>query len=349
MDWNQVNFNTPSDQYPWSARTAKTGTTQNPVAYEWQIDLCNRVQADYWVNLPAECLQDPDYVTNLATLIYNNLNANLKVYIEYANEVWWESASNPYCASHASSVGLSSYDQYYVYVSVKIWDGFESVFGKNSPRLVKVLAGQGGNTGLITTHLNDLKNITVNPNGATMNAYAVADYFNPGDGSDGWNHAVNVASAAAQTLGVIPLVFYEGGYNGQTPDAQAYTDYTNLLAGLDKYLSGPFCHYTQTGYNWSWYWGAKGKTSDSNTLAVSPKYYALSQWAQAHPKPQTAIAPQQRMKTPVAAFAATVLSIVKDKDAVYGIDGRRIGNAQLRTTRGLRIKRVASGAWLLQL
>ena len=31
---------------------------------------------------------DDDYVTNLAKVLYNKLNPNLHVYVEYSNEVW---------------------------------------------------------------------------------------------------------------------------------------------------------------------------------------------------------------------------------------------------------------------
>src|SRR5262245_16374110 len=49
MDWDNTNN---SERERWSQRPPKSAAKQNPVAYEWMIDLCNRTGADMWVTVP---------------------------------------------------------------------------------------------------------------------------------------------------------------------------------------------------------------------------------------------------------------------------------------------------------
>lgn len=82
------------------------------VALEHQIQLCNAVHADCWINIPV--VADDDYVRKVALALrygtdgtnpytstqanpaYPPLDAGLRVYIEYANEIW-NSASGFRC------------------------------------------------------------------------------------------------------------------------------------------------------------------------------------------------------------------------------------------------------------
>ena len=125
MDWDRTNN---SERERWSQRTARSNVRQNPVAYEWMIDLCNRVNAEMWVTIPHRTIrhtlgdQPADYAVRLAVLIKTGvdlreidvhpllgklgtmtaddlvsaggvktcepLKANLKLYLEYSNETW---------------------------------------------------------------------------------------------------------------------------------------------------------------------------------------------------------------------------------------------------------------------
>lgn len=55
-------------------------------AYEYALALCNELNADCWLTVPA--LADDDYVRQLAVLVKERLNPNLKLYLEYSNELW---------------------------------------------------------------------------------------------------------------------------------------------------------------------------------------------------------------------------------------------------------------------
>jgi len=56
------------------------------IAWEYVIQLANETQKDLWICVPV--MADNNYIVQLATLMKNNLNSNLKLYIEYSNEVW---------------------------------------------------------------------------------------------------------------------------------------------------------------------------------------------------------------------------------------------------------------------
>lgn len=90
MDANGTNSN--RDQ-TWSDRTV-TGKVNFygsaggvVVPYEVQADLCNRVGADMWVNVPARA-STTTYTPQLASLLASTLNAGRKVYVERGNEIW---------------------------------------------------------------------------------------------------------------------------------------------------------------------------------------------------------------------------------------------------------------------
>src|SRR5689334_1078115 len=69
MDWDRTNG---SEREQWKERPQKSDRRQNPVAYEWMIDLCNRTGADLWLTVPHRTVrhtlgdQPADYVLRLA-------------------------------------------------------------------------------------------------------------------------------------------------------------------------------------------------------------------------------------------------------------------------------------------
>jgi Carbohydrate binding module (family 6) len=74
-NWYSMHQSAPG--YGWQGRGG---------AYEYAIALCNELNADCWLTVPAQA--DDDYARQLATLVKAQLNPNLKLYLEYSNELW---------------------------------------------------------------------------------------------------------------------------------------------------------------------------------------------------------------------------------------------------------------------
>jgi hypothetical protein len=87
MDFTNTNNNETRE---WSDRTLpgapSYAATRGGVPWEVCIDLCNLLGKDAWINVPHQASEN--YVRQLATLFRDRLNPNLRVFVEYSNEVW---------------------------------------------------------------------------------------------------------------------------------------------------------------------------------------------------------------------------------------------------------------------
>jgi hypothetical protein len=109
-DWSATDVNMVRH---WSERRtpshmAISGANDPGVALEHQIQLCNTLLVDCWINIPV--LADDEYVRNVALALrfgtdgtnpytstqahpaFPPLDPSLRIYIEYANEIWNSSA-----------------------------------------------------------------------------------------------------------------------------------------------------------------------------------------------------------------------------------------------------------------
>ncbi len=320
MDWGVTNSSTVAS---WSQRIAKTanhytgatlpqtGGGQSGVAYEWMIDLCNRVNADLWVCVPH--MTDANYSNQLATLIKNNLNANLKVYVEYSNECWndgfnqtgWLDAqrninglANPLKWNGKNIYGFGNGGDCrwseYVYFACKTMNEFNKVFGDNSSRVVKVLSGQagwggGGSTNdMCEYHMACSQSPICNPWGVKIDAYAIAPYWNASEHTPLGTEASMRASLAdcvhfldntqtALTGSGIPLICYEGGPDNFSIESISNSPFQEQLTldalnAFQAKVQGIFIWYTLIGQ----VWGLKVQVGDDPS--VSPKWRGYMTW-----------------------------------------------------------------------
>ncbi len=292
MDWNLTN-DLDNPQAHWSTRKQKTSSQLNePIAFEWQIDLCNRTYKDYWITVPPEA--EPSDWTELAELIYATLDPSLRVYVEWANEVWNGAFPvSEYAYGRASALSLPGNDgslSYQAYQSVRLFEAFDAVFGETNPRLVRVISGQAAWTGVFEDLKDALADLTINPNATRPDFFAIAPYVHGtsiAELSGGLATAISwtASSYECASEGGFPLISYEGGTDSFSGDCTAmqhdegiYDIYTGYLDGLvSSQMTGPFMQYTHSGECW----GLKENTSD--TLGVSPKYRAVTDWLVAHP------------------------------------------------------------------
>lgn len=321
MDWANINW---SQLTSWSQRMLPTdpgnyeayidSATPPPapgVAYEWQIDLCNRTGKDFWLCVPARA--DTNYWTQLATLVRDKLHPTLRVYVEYSNETWNDTfGQKQYTIDRAIALGMPGMNQWYqgqsfaVYQSLRIFEAFEDVFGPSSmgTRVIRVFA-YGGNMDTGRKALRDVyKSATYNPNNVLIDMLAIAPYIGGAlNGADPDIAArfraevemiltTDVAEAVADQaeFGIAALGTYEGGQHlllnskvwAQNP--AVYAEYMNMLDRWSTVFT-LFMHYAHTG-TWTDVveqssWGALDHTGQS--LAEAHKYRALLDWATAHP------------------------------------------------------------------
>lgn len=186
MNWMETNG---SDIQHWSDRPTPNDATQGAgkgVALEYLIDLANTLQANPWFTLPHQATDE--YVRQSATMVRDRINPNLKIYIEYSNEVWNgapDFSQQQYAQAQGLALGLAEDPylaslRYYSQRSVEIFKIWKSVFGGRE-RLVRVLASQYVNPWTAEQVLT-WKNAY-----QSADAYAIAPYF-----SGEWDYPENL-------------------------------------------------------------------------------------------------------------------------------------------------------------
>jgi hypothetical protein len=144
MDWMQTNH---SSQSTWQNRPklADRSWAIKGVPLEAMLALANQINADPWFNIPH--LADENYITAFATLIKQQLNTQLYVYVEHSNEVWnrgfeqWQAAENQAQALWGDVD--YGYMQWHGMRTAQICDIFKtSVFSGDSNRVKCVLGVQ---------------------------------------------------------------------------------------------------------------------------------------------------------------------------------------------------------------
>jgi hypothetical protein len=307
MDWGKVNS---AERTSFDQRKQPDDPNQSPqVAYEWMIDLCNRTGKDMWVCIPHAA--DASYSRQLAELIHAQLDPELKLYVEYSNETWnGMFGQHRYAIEQGKKLDLPGLHMragnneyyvgwaYHVYAAVRHFAAFDAVFdGDDAGRLIKVLAGQAGNTAVVEHHVALLDDPTVNPDGVEIDAYAIAPYFgHQVDGgaddvfdqlrADLHDRVLPRVARHAEVLDEagIDLIAYEGGQHLMenavvaNRDPRMYDLYLEYLEAMAEHMDGVFAHYVHVGDNPPRHmWGALSYTGQSPEQAH--KYRALVDYA----------------------------------------------------------------------
>lgn len=166
MDWMTTNWSIYSswlDRPTWEKSTWAIHEAGPGVPVEVMVHVANRLQAHPWFCMPHRA--DDNYMTQFATYVRDNLNPNLKVSIEYSNEVWNGlfssyddfNGQHDYALEMGTTNGIEGYFERIGYWvgrrSAEMFDIFDTVFGGNE-RLVKVIPIQTG-PDLATPHTLD--------------------------------------------------------------------------------------------------------------------------------------------------------------------------------------------------
>ncbi len=345
MDWDNTNG---SAREKWSERNPKTAPKQNPVAYEWMIDLCNRNNSDMWVTIPHRTINHTmadrpcDYALRLCILVKTGvdmkevdltpmldrlaamtpqqlvaaggaktcepLKPNLRLYVEYSNETWnGMFKQSHYCCEEGMALGLDAKNEwtagfkYHAWAAVRLFRAADLVFGADSKRVVKVLAGQTGNTWISQRHVDVLRDAKLNPWQVKAHAIATAPYFGhkvDGGAPDAVEQLREAMKKSidqsekhrkcADEAGLI-LVAYEGGQHvlKKAKDINRNPAMHDLYAEYLKAMGKYFVHFSHYNHVGGWgdggAWGSMEYTGQP--LNEAHKYRALVEWAKAQPAP----------------------------------------------------------------
>lgn len=162
MDWLVTNHPAEGEGLDWAARSRIGDDLQarRPPPFERLIQLCNIVAADAWINVVHTA--SDEYVTAMAEALRDGLRDDVRVFVEYSNEVWNTFfPQGEYAQEQGLALGLDTDPRlaghkFQARRSVEIFNIFKTVFGAaNRHRLVHVLSTWGyfgcSNCGPVTT------------------------------------------------------------------------------------------------------------------------------------------------------------------------------------------------------
>ncbi|XP_046365235.2 uncharacterized protein LOC124141307 [Haliotis rufescens] len=150
MDFLSTNGHKP-EPTTWADRNTPDSYTQEGSrggAIEYMIQLANTLGANPWFNIPHAATDD--YVKNFAQLVKQTLRPDLKVYLEYSNEVWnGIFRQTKYSREQGLKLNLDSQQWkagqiYYGRRSAEIVDIWNQVFGSDKDKLYPIFAWQTG-------------------------------------------------------------------------------------------------------------------------------------------------------------------------------------------------------------
>lgn len=141
---------------------------------EIMVALANRLHKDAWFNIPHAA--DDDYVRQFATYVRDNLDPDLKIYLEYSNEVWNPTFTHAeYTQQQGIALGLSrdaveAGQRFYSRRAREVFRAWEAIFGGRE-RLVRVIGGWD-------THPDFAQTVLAYENTyRDVDALAIAPYF----------------------------------------------------------------------------------------------------------------------------------------------------------------------------
>jgi len=268
----------------WEDRSTTTDFTQalnNGIAYEYIIEYCNANKVNPWICIPHQATDQ--FIINFAQLFRDNLDSDLKVYVEYSNEVWNSIfPANTYVNNMGANLGYSGnpWEQgwkYYAKRCADIFSIFENEYTDNN-RFVKVISSQAANDWLsnqILIHFNDP---IYNPNQITADAFAIAPYFGGGIADDIGNAnlinsitVANIIDSLTNSMNQsfswidnqntvannhnLDLIAYEGGQHLVTYNYNNDNYFVSLLADVNRHpdMENLYCQMFD-------YWYSKSNT-----------------------------------------------------------------------------------------
>ncbi len=182
MDWMNTN-NSAQQEFADRPRQSNLRWTERGVPAETMIALANRLSADPWFNMPHRA--SDDYMTQFANLVKSQLRADLKVYVEYSNEVWNGQFQQGTFVEQQGGIEFgaqgSGFDRrlnWHAKRTAQMCDLWKGAFGAQASRVVCVLGAQAANAYTQTQAADCPMWVAGRPcSGHGIDAVAIAPYF----------------------------------------------------------------------------------------------------------------------------------------------------------------------------
>lgn len=305
MDWQVTNASTVVNWSDRSKSNDRSQTMRNGVSYEHIIQLANILNRDIWICVPHQA--NDDYIHSMARLFRDGLNPNIRVFLEYSNEVWnFQFSQADWVIQHGNQ--NINYPRQYAERSLNTFRIWHQEWAGQTARVHRVLGTQTGFNYITEEILAHAK--------GEFDYLAPTFYF--GYGGACLNN-LRVLGAAATPTDVInctresmraffpnisqtyrlaqmygkPIAHYEGGqhmtsnptiepfqaalYQSQI-DPQIRTLYQEMIDSMRRYGGTAYaCAYTLTGPRESRYgsWGHLEDSYQNTALQPAPKYQVL--------------------------------------------------------------------------
>ncbi len=233
MDWLETNN---SEVREWGDRNLQshyTQTAENGVAYEYLIELSNALQKDLWVNVPHQA--SDDFITQFARLLRDNVDPNLKIYLEYSNEVWNEIfTQNTYASEQGLALGFEGepWERAWTFTakrSADVFHIFENEFNDDD-RFIKVLPGFAVSNYINNFIIERFNDIEFNPNQVTADALTIAPYFGGAVADDLADAGLSQSATVSQLLDLLEQSLPESYQSMDEAKALADANELDLIA-----------------------------------------------------------------------------------------------------------------------
>lgn len=189
MDWMATNN---SEQEEWNDRPKVDDATYaiKGVPIEIMIELANRLRVHPWFNMPHKATDD--YMANFAQLVKEQLDPQLKVYVEFSNEVWnWMFSQAQYALKQGKARWGEdkgdAYMQWYGMRTAQMSDIWKKAFGNQQDRVISVISTQTSWRGLEASALDCSLWVAEGNKPCyqhNIDAYAITGYFSGNLGSE---------------------------------------------------------------------------------------------------------------------------------------------------------------------
>ncbi len=183
-----------------------TQTSTKGMAYEYLISIANHTHKDIWLTIPHNVSND--FVKEMAILFKQTLNSDLKVYLEYSNEVWnwqfqqskwvlehYEKGRFPNAENHTQAAGTRAKEIYNVWMAE---------YNDTKDKVVRIIGGQAANPSVGKHWMAVMKD-------SEWDALAITHYFgieNPWGEDDPkflFRDRLNAFDASASTTDIVNL------------------------------------------------------------------------------------------------------------------------------------------------